>query len=87
MTADERRKLDDAVANYYDVEVDYDAVTAPSCHLYGEYEIPQVRRHARFMAERLDGDLRVIPDAGHVSMVDAPEFVVGALRDFLDGAL
>lgn len=84
----ERRKLDAALAAYYDVSVDYAAVAAPSLHLYGEYEIPRVRRHARYVADRIPGgEAREIPDAGHVSMVDNPGFVVDALRGFLDGAL
>jgi pimeloyl-ACP methyl ester carboxylesterase len=80
----EREKLDAALADYYDVSVDYSAVSVPSLHLYGEYEIPWVRRHTRFMAETLpNGELQEIPDAGHVSMVDNPEYVVDALRAFL----
>jgi pimeloyl-ACP methyl ester carboxylesterase len=80
----EREKLDAALADYHDVSVDYSAVSVPSIHLYGEYEIPWVRRHARFMAETLpNGELQEIPDAGHVSMVDNPEFIVNALRAFL----
>ena len=80
----EREKVDAALADYHDVSVDYSAVSVPSFHLYGEYEIPWVRRHACFMAETLpNGELQEIPDAGHVSMVDNPEFVVDALRAFL----
>lgn len=29
-------------------------------------------------------ELQVVPGAGHVSNLDAPEFVTGALRAFLD---
>ncbi|WP_255197058.1 alpha/beta fold hydrolase [Halorarius litoreus] len=80
----ERRKLDAALATYYDVSVDYSRVAVPSLHLYGEYEIPMLRRHARFMADALpNGTAREIPDAGHVSMVDNPGFVVDALREWL----
>jgi pimeloyl-ACP methyl ester carboxylesterase len=80
----EQRKLDAALANYYDVAVEYSRVTVPSLHCYGKYEIPWVRRHARFMADTLpSGEVREIPDAGHVSMVDNRAFVVDALREFL----
>jgi pimeloyl-ACP methyl ester carboxylesterase len=80
----ERRKLDAALSAYYDVSVEYPAVTVPSLHLYGEYEIPMLRRHARYMADTLpNGETREIPEAGHVSMVDNPGFVVDALREFL----
>jgi len=84
MSDAERRKLDAALADYYDASVDYRSVGVPSLHCYGEYEIPRLARHARFMADRLpDGEAREIPGAGHVSMVDNPEFVVGVLRGFL----
>jgi len=87
ITDAEQRKLDAALADYYDVSVDYRSVDVPSLHCYGEYEIPRVQRHARFMAERLpDGETVEIPGAGHVSMVDSPEFVVETLRGFLDEA-
>jgi pimeloyl-ACP methyl ester carboxylesterase len=85
MTDAERGKLDDALASYHDLTVDYDAVAVPSLHLYGEYEIPWVRRHARYMTDRLpDAEVQEIPGAGHVSTVDEPEVVVDALREFLD---
>lgn len=80
----EQRKLDAALASYDGVSVDYAAVGVPSIHCYGEYEIPWVRRHAQHMADVFPkGEAREIPEAGHVSMVDNPEFVVGALREFL----
>jgi len=44
--------------------------------------------HARYMAAQLpDGVVREIPEAGHVSMVDNPGFVVNALREFLAASL
>lgn len=85
MSDAERRKLDAALTSYDDVSLDYASVTVPSLHLYGEYEIPRMRRHARFMGERLPyGEVREIPEAGHVSMVDEPAFVIDALRAFLE---
>lgn len=84
----ERRKLDAALADYYEVSIDYRSVGVPSLHCYGEYEIPRIARHARFMAERLpDGERREVPGGGHVSMVDNPEFVVETLQGFLDDAV
>ena len=88
MSDAERRKLDAALAAYDDVTVDYAAMTVPSLHLHGEYEIAWIRRHARYMAAQLpDGVVREIPEAGHVSMVDNPGFVVNALREFLAASL
>lgn len=84
MDGAERRKVDDALASYYDLSVEYTAIEVPSLHLHGEYEIPRVRRHARHMGYRIPrGETREVPDAGHVSFVDNPAFVVGALREFL----
>lgn len=81
----ERRKVEDAVWSYIDLAVDYESIRVPSLHLYGEYEILRLHRHARYMAEQIPrGETREIPNAGHVSHVDNPEFVVEAIRDFLD---
>jgi pimeloyl-ACP methyl ester carboxylesterase len=77
----------DALASYVDLSVDYGSIAVPSLHLHGEYEIPQLHRHARYMADRIPGcEASEIPGAGHVSHVDNPEFVVDALREFLDRA-
>lgn len=82
----ERRKVEDALASYLDLAVDFESMQVPSLHLYGEYEIPRLHRHARYMADRIPcGEAQKIPDAGHVSHVDNPEFVVDALREFLNG--
>jgi pimeloyl-ACP methyl ester carboxylesterase len=84
MNGTESRKLDDALAAYHDESVECASIEVPSLHLCGEYEIPQVRRHARYMATRVpDGEVPGVPDAGHVAFVDNPAFVVEALRRFL----
>lgn len=84
----ERRKVEDAITSYLDLVVDYESIHVPSLHLYGEYEIPRLHRHARYMADRIPhGEAREIPNAGHVSHVDNPEFVVDAIREFLNGKL
>jgi len=86
MDESERRKLDDALKNYHDETVDYDAISVPSLHLAGEYEIPQIQRHARYMSKRLpNGECREVPKAGHVSYVDRPAFVRQTLREFCAG--
>ncbi|WP_159436336.1 alpha/beta fold hydrolase [Halosegnis longus] len=82
----ERAKVDAALERYHEEFIAYDEITVPSLHLVGEYEIPQVQRHGRYMSERLpDGEFREIPKAGHVSYVDRPAFVRQTLREFCAG--
>ncbi|WP_435179901.1 alpha/beta fold hydrolase [Halorussus sp. AFM4] len=84
MTADEFAKVIRAVASFHETDLDLEAITVPTLVLYGEHEAPFVRRHARKLGTELpDVAVREVPDAGHASNLDNPEFFTGALREFL----
>lgn len=84
MATDEFAKVIRAVARFHETEVDLSAIDVPTLVLYGENEPPFVRRHASILgAEVSDAAVRAVPDAGHVSNLDNPEFFTGALSEFL----
>ncbi|MFC5970156.1 alpha/beta fold hydrolase [Halomarina salina] len=86
MTADEFAKVVRAVASFDEAVVDLRAITVPTLVLYGENETATVRQHAERLGEELpDVRVRVVPEAGHVSNLDAPDFFTDALRAFLAG--
>lgn len=81
-------KIRDALSAFSSMTIDHTTISVPSLCLYGERELASAARHAEYMADRIpDADARQIPDAGHNSHVDNPQFVVGSLREFLDEAL
>jgi pimeloyl-ACP methyl ester carboxylesterase len=50
-----------------------------------EHEPAFVRRHGpKLEREIRDATLRIVPDAGHASNLDNPEFFTAALRSFLE---
>lgn len=80
----ESRKVHEMLKSYPSESVDYSAITVPALHLYGEYEIELLSRHANHMASEIPrAKARQIPNAGHSSHVDNPEFIVESLREFL----
>lgn len=80
----EAAKIHEAVESYPSERLDYSAVTVPSLILYGEHEIPLIRRHAEFTETVIPhAEVKQIPNAGHVSTVDNPEFVIESLRELL----
>ncbi|WP_227356805.1 alpha/beta fold hydrolase [Haladaptatus salinisoli] len=88
MDADEFAKVIRAVATFHEAEVDLRAISAPTLILYGEHEPPFIRRHAPKMeAEIPNAVVREVPDAGHASNLDNPEFFSAALREFLASVL
>lgn len=75
----------DALDDYDDRSIDYEAISVPYLYLYGEKELDTLTGHADFVAEAVPlGRAREIPNAGHHSHVDNPEFVVDTIREFLD---
>lgn len=87
MTDAEEEKLWDALDGHMSMDIDYSAVSVPALLMYGERELDSMRRHAEYMASRIpDAEAREIPEAGHNSHVDNPEFVVAAIREFLADA-
>jgi 3-oxoadipate enol-lactonase len=81
---EESTKIRKALESYSSASIDYSSIVVPSLILYGEYEIPLIRRHAKYMEKVIPhAEAGQIPNAGHVSTVDNPEFVVTSLRKFL----
>lgn len=84
MDTEEFAKVIRAVASFHETTVDLSAITAPTLVLYGEREPAFVRRHAaKLGAEIPDASVKEVPDAGHASNLDDPEYFTGALREFL----
>lgn len=73
-----------AVAAFHEVDVDLAAIGVPTLILYGEHESSLIRRHVPTLAAAIsDASIRVVPDAGHASPWDNPEFFNDAVRAFL----
>ena len=75
-----------ATASFHETTVDLGAITVPTLVLYGEHETSIMRRHApRFAAELPDATVREVPDAGHATPWDNPEYFNDAVRTFVEG--
>jgi len=73
-----------APASFHRTEIDLSAITVPTLILYGEHESSVVSRHAPTLGARIpDATVREVPDAGHASPWDNPEFFNDAIREFL----
>ncbi len=82
-TADAVNALE-AVAGFHTTDVDLSSITVPTLVLYGEHETSVVSRHAPVLSARIpDSTVREVPDAGHASPWDNPEFFNDAIRTFL----
>ena len=67
--------------------LDLSAVTVPALVVYGENELPFVVRHAAELAARLpDATVDRVPDGGHASNLDDPEYYTAAVRSLLKRA-
>lgn len=76
-----RNALDD----FDDRSIDYESISVPYLYLYGEKELNTLTGHADFIAETVpEGRAQEIPGASHHSHDDNPEFVIHAIREFLD---
>jgi pimeloyl-ACP methyl ester carboxylesterase len=85
MDATEVRKVLGALVAFPRATLDLTTIAAPTLVLYGENDAGFIRRHCRALGAAIpDAAVRVVPDAGHVSNLDAPEFVTATLREFLD---
>lgn len=83
---DEVVKIADAVARFPGTELDLSVVTAPALVLHGEHVPSAVETGAKRLVAQLpnaDPTVEVVPDAGHASNLDNPEFFAAALRTFL----
>lgn len=84
MATDEFAKVIGALTNFHETELDLAAITAPTLVLYGEHDAGFIRRHAPKLADGIpNATVREIPDGGHASNLDNPEFFTAAVREFL----
>lgn len=83
MTHAEFRKVARSVAAFPASGFDPATIEAPTLVLCGEH-VPGVLRdvHQRLADQLAGGDLTVVPDAGHASNVDNPDFFSAAVREF-----
>jgi 3-oxoadipate enol-lactonase len=80
----EGEKQMEAVDGFRSLSIDYEDVAVPALLMYGEREFDVMADHAERMADLIpDAEAREIPEAGHNSHVDSPEFVVDAVREFV----
>ncbi|SFF96139.1 Pimeloyl-ACP methyl ester carboxylesterase [Halopelagius inordinatus] len=74
----------DAVADFHTTDIDLSSITVPTLILYGEHETALIGRHAPTLSARIpNSTVRQVPDAGHASPWDNPEFFESAIRAFL----
>src|SRR5699024_6110335 len=77
-------KVHDLLRRYPAESVAHSMITIPSLLLYGERESEVAGPHAEYMADTIPvAEVRRIPNAGHNSHVDNPEFILDLLREFL----
>lgn len=72
------------VASFHDIDVDLPSITVPTLILYGEHEPSIISRHAPTLAAEVpDSTVQEVPNAGHASPWDNPEFFNSTIQTFL----
>jgi proline iminopeptidase len=72
----------------FDYVADLARVTEPTLVIVGEHDRTTTTRAARVLHEGIPGsELAVVPGAGHMSFVEAPEAYLGAVSSFLREAV
>lgn len=73
-----------AVAGFHTTDIDLPSITVPTLILYGEHETSIISRHAPTLSAQIpDSTVQEVPDAGHASPWDNPEFFNSAIQAFL----
>ncbi|WP_440006084.1 alpha/beta fold hydrolase [Halomicrococcus sp. SG-WS-1] len=84
MATDEFAKVIRSMTRFHELSVDLSAITVPTLVLYGENELPFVKRHAAELAAHVsDVEVDEVPDAGHASNLDNPDYFTAAVQTFL----
>ncbi len=66
--------IDDDMAYVRDWRAEVDAITAPVLVVHGEADRIVPPAHGRWLAARMGAELRLVPDAGHISILEhAPQ--------------
>lgn len=85
METTEFAKVIRALSSFEETPVGYRSISVPTVILYGEHEAGFIRQHAPALADSISGaTVREVPDAGHASNLDNPDFFTDALRVFLE---
>ena len=85
---EEFEKVENMLKLYHSMEIDHSSIAVPSLLMYGGRERETAARHAKYMAKAIpDAEARGIPNAGHNSHVDNPEFIIESLRELLATAI
>lgn len=73
-----------AVASFHTTDINLSSITAPTLILYGEHETSIISRHAPTLSAQIpDSTVQEVPDAGHASPWDNPEFFNSTIQTFL----
>ncbi|WP_363463382.1 alpha/beta fold hydrolase [Halogeometricum borinquense] len=73
-----------AVAGFHTTDINLSSITVPTLILYGEHETSIIRRHVPTLSAQIpDSIVQEVPDAGHASPWDNPEFFNSTIRTFL----
>ena len=73
-----------AVASFHKIDIEFTTITVPTLILYGEHEASAISRHVPTLAAAIpNATVQEVPNAGHASPWDNPEFFNGAIQDFL----
>ena len=73
-----------AAGSFHTTNIDLASITVPTLILYGEHEPSVLSRHAPTLSAQIpDSDVQEVPDAGHASPWDNPEFFNSTIRTFL----
>jgi len=73
-----------AVADFHTTDVDLSSITVPTLILYGEHETAIISRHVPTLSALIpDSTVQEVPDAGHASPWDNPEFFNSTIQTFL----
>lgn len=84
MATEEFAKVIHALTNFHETELDLSTITVPTLVLYGEHDAGFIRRHAPKLGDAItDATVLEVPEAGHASNLDNPDFFTSALREFL----
>lgn len=80
----ELRKVVASLQAFANGAFDPAGIDAPTLVLYGEHEPSMMASMARYLRDHIpDAELGVVPDAGHASNLDNPQFFTAAVREFV----
>lgn len=73
-----------AVSSFHKTDIEFASINVPTLILYGEHESSVIRRHVPTLAAKIpNAEVEEVPNAGHASPWDNPDFFNVAIRDFL----